>query len=331
MKYSLILPIYNIAEFLERCFESIISQNFDNYEVILVNDGSTDSSGQICDRYAEKYDNFKVFHLENGGVSNARNFGLSKASGDYIWFLDADDYIVGQPLAELANKLDEHKPELVVFNYQDYNYISKKYKDKVVPFSGYADREKFRSNFAKLFRTDMFFTVWNKLYRREFLLDNSMKFEKSAYFGEDVVFNLDLYRKVNNVYFENTNYYIYIFGRPTSAANVYRKERLTIKQDEYRKVEKLCKDFGCEYGDLSKYMRTRIFINVANNIVDSNMSYNEKYKELKSLYEDEFFSGLLTYSNEYFNRRFKLTLVRGNIALFIRLKDINKFIKRIKK
>lgn len=331
MKYSLILPIYNIAEFLERCFESIVSQNFGDYEVILVNDGSTDASGQICDRYAEKYDNFKVFHLENGGVSNARNFGLSKASGEYIWFLDADDYIVGQPLAELANKLSDHNPEMLIFDYQDYSYEKKEYYNRVLPFSGCIDRDQFRNNFAKLFKTKMFYTVWNKLYSREFILKNSLKFERSSYFGEDVIFNLDVYTKVNSVYLENTNYYIYVFGRPTSAANIYRKERLEIKKEECLQIEKLCREFSCDYDDLSLYMRTEIFRNVANNIVDSNMSYNEKYNELKNLYEDKFFDGILVSTNNYFNRNFKLTIVKGNITLFIRLKDLHRLIKRIKK
>lgn len=327
MKYSLILPIYNTEEFLEKCFDTILSQEYDDYEVLLINDGSTDNSGKICDNYAEKDSKFKVFHLENGGVSSARNYGLSKAMGEYIWFLDPDDYIVGQPLLELAQKLDEHKPDMLVFDYQDYYYTSKKYTDQVLPFSGYADRDKFRSNFSELFRTSMFFTVWNKLYRREFLLNNSLEFEKDTYFGEDVIFNLDLYTKVNGVYLENTKYYVYIVGRPTSAANVYRKERLVIKKEEFREVERLCKEFGCEYSDLSLHMRTKIFVNVANNIVNSNMVYKEKYNELKDLYEDEFFNGILKFSNRYFNRRFRLTLVRGYINLFIKLKDLDKKIK----
>lgn len=331
MKYSLIIPVYNTAKFLDKCFETILSQHYDSYEVILVNDGSTDNSGEICDTYALKDSRFKVFHLENGGVSNARNYGLSKSTGEYIWFLDPDDYIVGQPLLELTKKLDENKPDMLVFDYQDYNYISKTYTDQILPFSGYVDREKFRSNFARLFKTSMFFTVWNKFYRRDFLINNSLEFEKSSYFGEDVIFNLDLYTKVDSVYLESTKYYVYIVGRPTSAANIYRKERLVIKKEEFREVERLCRDFGCDYSELSIHMRTKIFVNVANNIVNSNMSYKEKYKELKNLYEDEFFNGIFTYSNKDFNRRFKLTIVKGNIALFIRLKDLNEYLKRIKK
>lgn len=331
MKYSLIFPIYNAEEFLKKSFDTIINQNYDNYEVIMINDGSTDSSGVICDEYSEKYDNFRVFHLENGGVSNARNFGLEQAKGEYVWFLDADDYVVGNPLQELEKVLDEYNPELLVFNYQDYIYRKKIYNDAKLPLIGNFDKNGFRKNFAKLFRTNMLYTVWNKIYKKEFLEKNFLKFDRTVAFGEDTKFNLELYSKLTNVYFSESSYYIYVNGRPASAANVYRKERFEIKKEECLQVEELCREFSCEYNDLSKYMRTRIFVNVANNIVDSNMSYDEKFTELKALYKDKFFRDLLAYSNEYFNRRFKLTLVRGNVALFIRLKDLNKLIKRIKK
>lgn len=331
MKYSLILPIYNTGEFLEKCFDTILSQKYEDYEVILINDGSTDNSGEICDKYAEKDSRFKVFHLENGGVSNARNYGIEKAKGEYIWFLDPDDYIVGQPLSELESILEEYNSELVVFNYQDFDYKKNKYLDRCLPFSGNIDVSKFRSDFSEIFKTNMFYTVWNKIYKREFLVLNLLKFDEKVALGEDVKFNLEVYSKLTNIYFSDSSYYIYVDGRPTSAANIYRKERLDSKKEEFNQVKRLCEEFSIDYSDLSTFIRTNIFINVANNVVNSNMTYTEKYNELKSIYEDEFFSGIFKFSNVYFNRAFRLTLARGYINLFIQLKELDKKIKGIKK
>ena len=92
-KISVIIPVYNVEQYLEKCLDSILNQTYKNIEIILVNDGSIDKSGLICDEYSRKYNNIKVFHKENGGVSSARNLGIDNATGQYLAFIDPDDYI----------------------------------------------------------------------------------------------------------------------------------------------------------------------------------------------------------------------------------------------
>lgn len=109
MKISVIVPVYNTLNCLERCVVSICGQTYQNLEIILVDDGSTDGTGQLCDRLAERDDRIRVYHKENGGASSARNLGLQKANGDHIGFVDSDDYIdtdVYQRMAELAIEKD---------------------------------------------------------------------------------------------------------------------------------------------------------------------------------------------------------------------------------
>ena len=99
---SVILPVYNVENYLQYAMDSLKKQTYKNFEIILVNDGSTDNSGKLCDKYSEKYSNVKVFHKENGGLSDARNFGVKKAKGEFITFLDPDDYLEVYSLELLA-------------------------------------------------------------------------------------------------------------------------------------------------------------------------------------------------------------------------------------
>ena len=116
---SLILPIYNVAPFLEQCLDCIVSQTFQNFEVIMVNDGSTDGSDLIAQRYAKEYDNFFLVNQENGGLSAARNTGIEQASGTYICFVDSDDYISKDYLLRLYEAAKEHCADMVIADYHE--------------------------------------------------------------------------------------------------------------------------------------------------------------------------------------------------------------------
>lgn len=116
MKYSVIIPVYNVEKYINRCVKSILSQRYNDLEIILIDNGSTDRSGSICDIYADDYANISVYHIENQGVASARNFGLSKARGEFIYFVDSDDYLVGNLFAEFEDKLAPDL-DLLVFSY----------------------------------------------------------------------------------------------------------------------------------------------------------------------------------------------------------------------
>ena len=106
-KISVIVPVYNVEAYLERCVESILHQTYTNFELILINDGSTDSSGQICNHLASQYENIKVYHIENAGVSNARNMGIQLATGSWVTFIDSDDFVTKGYLEILIGAVDD--------------------------------------------------------------------------------------------------------------------------------------------------------------------------------------------------------------------------------
>ena len=123
MKFSIIIPVYNVEKYLKKCLTSIVQQNFNDYELILVDDGSTDMSGKICDEFEEKYNNIIVMHISNSGVSNARNKGLEIARGEYIWFVDSDDYIRDNIMTFLYDTAVCNDSDIVAFG-MDYVYES---------------------------------------------------------------------------------------------------------------------------------------------------------------------------------------------------------------
>src|SRR5690554_5853314 len=111
---SIIIPIYNIEDYLPTCINSILNQEFDDYELLLINDGSTDNSGKICDQYALKDNKIRVYHQKNAGVSAARNLGLEKATGEWICFVDGDDELYPNSLFAIMEKADKSKSEMII-------------------------------------------------------------------------------------------------------------------------------------------------------------------------------------------------------------------------
>ena len=127
MQFSIVIPVYNVAPYLRECVDSVLAQNSTDYEIILVDDGSTDNSPAICDEYAEKYSQIKVIHKANGGLSDARNFGIKKAQGDYLMFLDSDDFWNRENvLLDLHNIIKENNPDLIIHE------LSSFYKKKLL-------------------------------------------------------------------------------------------------------------------------------------------------------------------------------------------------------
>lgn len=162
IKFSIVVPAYNIQDYIEKCLDSILEQTYKNYEIIVVNDGSTDNTKNIIDEYAKE--NIKIVHKENGGLSSARNEGVKYVEGDYIWFIDGDDYIEPNALELLYKKTQEEKYDVITFSYY-YDYIDKKI------------------NFIDRFNVSDKNTIplicnsaWSKIYNTKFYLENKFEF-----------------------------------------------------------------------------------------------------------------------------------------------------------
>jgi len=179
MKLSIIIPVYNKAPFLKRCLDSVASQINNAVQVILIDDGSTDGSAEICDDYSDR---FEIYHAEsNMGVSVARNFGIKKAKGEYISFLDADDLLAAGAIKELLKEAQKGKNIIQFCQFRCRTY-------ETLNYTPYGSPE---GNYSFDFIPKYWVMVWNKIYKRSFLAENHIEFKKGMQFGEDTLFNAE--------------------------------------------------------------------------------------------------------------------------------------------
>ena len=330
MKYSVIIPVYNVEKYINRCVKSILSQRYIGMEIILIDNGSTDRSGSICDIYANEYANISVYHIENHGVGSARNFGLSKAKGEFIYFVDSDDYLVGNLFAEFEDKLTPDL-DLLVFSY--YNSFEQEMTEKnrtknILPYNGSYDKYDFSKIFKDLFLSDMLYTVWNKIYRREFLLENNFSFEQYE-LGEDVRFNLDVYRNVNKIYLSQDSYYVYVIGRNGSAMSGYNPKRLQYQLQELKLVDKLLEDWHLDNSNLDNNVKARILMSNIYNITKQKLPVNKKVKLVKEICKKQDIADFIKNDSSVLNPLIKLLLKCRMYVVLIYLKKMQMVLQHL--
>ncbi len=190
--FSLILPCYNVSAYLRRCVQSILSQEFSDYEIILVDDGATDGTAEICDELAETEQQIRVIHKENGGLSSARNAGLQAAEGQYVWFIDSDDWIQAGALNRLEQSCSSENADIVKFEYFR-KQTEMTCVPGVLPEGYYSARHALDDIRRKAFCEPgkYVLSAWSHVYNRRFLEDNRLSFVSERLIGsEDYLFNL---------------------------------------------------------------------------------------------------------------------------------------------
>ena len=211
IKVSVIVPIYNVENYIKKCLESLVNQTLNELQIILVNDGSKDKSGNIAKEYADKFPE-KIIYLEkkNGGLSDARNFGIPYAKGEYIAFLDSDDYIDLNAYETMYNKAIEEDSDLVECNFI-WEYDNKIKKDVRIEYSN-------KKEMLAFIRV----VAWNKLIKRKLIVDKNILFPKGLRY-EDVEFTYKLLPFVNKVSFVN-DFFVHYMQRKDSIANVQNEK-----------------------------------------------------------------------------------------------------------
>lgn len=227
-KISIIIPIYNVEKYVAECLESILNQDFDDYEVICVDDASTDSSMEIVEKYASQNEKIKIInHEKNKGLSAARNTGLKYAKGKYIWFVDSDDMVEQSALKCLYDIVESNNLDVLFFNYkniyeEEMNFLQDSTKEKEMNFTRvYTGQELFclfcENNIIKV-------ESWRQFYKREFLLENGIRFYDGI-LHEDTLFTFICAMSAKRVMDINKQFYIYR-RRPQSIVNTMSVERL---------------------------------------------------------------------------------------------------------
>lgn len=198
LKISVIIPVYNAEKTLHRCVDSILVQTFSDFEVLLIDDGCKDNSGKICDEYAKKDSRVKVIHKVNGGVSSARNMGLDNAKGEWITFIDTDDYVVNTYLECLIANAEDADMIVCGFKHfyqgeENHMVLREVYLDKLYDDSNISDL------LSKRIEGLPFRTPWAKLFRRSILVDNSITFDESMKLGEDTKFTFQFMFHISKI------------------------------------------------------------------------------------------------------------------------------------
>ena len=206
-KISVIIPVYNAESTLRRCVDSVLAQTFTDFECLLINDGSKDKSGEICDEYAAKDSRVRVFHKENGGVSSARNVGLDNATGEWIAFVDSDDWVGESYLGNLIGHYNSYPKIELVVSFSEYIFGDKRRIDNYEPLQ--VNRSDFQILFSKY---DMSWHTgpWAKLYKKRVIDGKALRFNEDMNIGEDAVFFYTYLTLIDGLFISSDTDYRYI-------------------------------------------------------------------------------------------------------------------------
>lgn len=210
-KISVIVPTFNTEKYLRCCVDSILAQTFTDYELLLIDDGSTDGSEVICDKYAEKDTRIKVLHKNNGGVSSARNLGLDNAKGEWITFCDSDDWVFPCWLDNFMSKEVSNEIDLLIQGFKTDRSIGEILKEDTEQYYGANFESPVKDAITNLIQSGIFGYVWNKCFRRDCIETHKLRFDCSLSLHEDEMFIIDFLayaKKVRSV--SNIGYYYHV-------------------------------------------------------------------------------------------------------------------------
>lgn len=293
IKISVIMPVYRVEDYVGRAIESMQKQTLQEFEFLIVDDGSPDRSGEICDAYAREDKRIRVFHRENQGAPAARNAAMEVARGKYLYFLDSDDWAEPQMLEEMYELAEKHQAELVVAGfYIDTYYGEKEYRtDHFVPEDAvYTTKEEFRRNSYRLFDKNMLYTPWNKLYLRAYIEEHGLRFPKTLW--DDFPFNLSVIDQVGRVVVTSHQYYHFIRARAESETAAYRPEMYEKREEEHGWLLELYRRWQVKTPETVEFIARRYierFIGCVENLTNPRcqLSYREKRREVKRMLKNK--------------------------------------------
>jgi glycosyltransferase involved in cell wall biosynthesis len=245
---SIVIPVYNAAKYINRCLDTIINQTYNNIEIIIINDGSTDNSLELISEYTSMHSIIKVINKENGGVGLARKLAVEISRGKYIFFVDADDYIAINTVEKLVEVAEKNNADIAVCNIwneenQNIDLLSN-IKDEVISLK---DRKAFFENY--IINNKLYYCVIGKMFNLSRIREKRINFSENLNFGEDLLFLLQLYTFINSIAIVHEKLYFYSFD-PESITRTFKIDRC------YDQFLILCKyrEFLMERNEYDQYM-----------------------------------------------------------------------------
>lgn len=300
IKVTVIIPVYNCEKYIRECIESLINQTLKECEFIFVNDGSSDKSKEIIEEYAKKDNRIKLINQKNSGVSVARNTGLKHAIGEYIGFVDSDDYIDKYYYEKLYNVAVKNNCDIVMCDWQNENsslYLPFE-KDKVL------NKEYITKNIYPYFiQYEGMNSVWNKIFKNEVIKENNIEFPIGIKLGEDAIFNIKAFTYFKNVFYLDYKGYFYREVEGSATKNIlkndYFKSALNTyinSPDEYKKWD--IKSDEIEKLKAIKFLNTVISLTYIYFVPNDSNSFIDRYKYVKSIINNSIVSELI---NKYYS------------------------------
>lgn len=255
---SIIIPCYNVEAFLPRAVRSIQAQTFADWEMILVDDGSPDNSGAVCDSLAAEDARIRVIHQANAGAASARNAAIAQATGMYLYFMDGDDWCEPTMLADMHAAAVAAGAELLVtgFTIDTYYGEEKFYRElRNAPNRVYATQQEFREASAELFDAQLLYAPWNKLYLHSYLRENGILFPTT--FWDDLPFNLDVMRNVQRVACLDGHYYHFLRARADAENTKYRPDMYAKREEEHQWLRDLYAYWQLDTPEIREFLSRR--------------------------------------------------------------------------
>jgi len=289
---SVVLPIYNVEEFLERCITSVVNQSYKNLEIILVDDGSPDNCPSICDEWSKRDERIKVVHKQNAGLGMARNTGIENATGEFICFFDSDDFVEEKTIEKCLAEMEKNSSDVVIFGYSEIDG-----DDKVTLVPIHSEKELYEGEdiLSKLLPALLSLDIsagisaCTKMYRMSALKSSDIKFvSEREIVSEDAYFALQFFGKISRASVINENYYYY-YKNSNSLTRSYKKDR-QIKNNVYlEKNVEYCKSAGYPQ-NVSQAVVLRYHsytITAIKQVMQSDLPKTQKREELYKIFHDE--------------------------------------------
>ena len=308
MKESLVtvvLPIYNVEKYLDRCIKSVVNQTYPNLEIILVDDGSPDHCPEICESWAKRDSRIKVIHKQNAGLGMARNTGIENAAGEYICFFDSDDYIASDTIEKCCNLAEKEKADIVTFGFCKV-YANGQTGACTVPntdkqvYSGNEVQEIMLPDFIAPDpktgkKTNLWMSAWASFYSMKLIRDAAWRFvSEREIISEDVYSLLHLYKDVVRVAVLPESLYFYC-ENATSLTHTYREDRHEKINRCHQACVQLCRelDYSPEVMDRLSYQYVSNVIGALKLIISANCSNKQKRQYISEIVADEYFQHVL--------------------------------------
>lgn len=323
-KISVIIPVYNTGDYLQKCIESITAQTYKLLEILLIDDGSAEYTAELCDNLAAKDNRIRVYHKENEGVSIARNYGIKKATGDYICFVDSDDWIDNCMYENLYQKIMETDADIVFCDARTVRGNGKIEMDTLdIAPPGLQNKAEISPDTL----CQLAGSAWRGLYKSSTI--KSVFFPEGLKFSEDRFFNLQAITKSNSIFYLKQAYYNrYI--REGSCVNSYHSNGITVVKKAYRLIDSfVVNEWGYDYLKPYYIQKAYSYLSLLYGVFKSGKPLVDKYREIKEIASDCDLHSLLK-SIATKDIRFKLIMECRYMSLFLLLLAHN-FYKNVKK